>query len=53
MYLSQYCIDVRIDPRSQAEIAAMLETEFGAFQMTGWIPFSLSGAFLTALADIK
>jgi GNAT superfamily N-acetyltransferase len=46
-------IDVRIDPRSQAEIAAMLETEFGAFQMTGWIPFSLSGAPLRALAERK
>ena len=43
-------IDIRIDPSSQQEMAEFLVSEMGAFELSGWIAFSLSGESLEQLA---
>ena len=43
-------IDIRINPSTQHKLVDLLVSEFNAFEMAGWIPFSLSGAPLEQLA---
>ena len=43
-------VDIRINPMIQSELGEALCKEFQAFQLTGWIPFSLSGDALERLA---
>ena len=44
-------IDIRINKQAEMDLASLLVSRFGAVEMVGWIPFSLRGPALHALAN--
>ena len=44
-------IDIRINPTNQQQLAQRLVSETHAFELSGWIPFSLSGDALVKMAS--
>lgn len=44
-------IDIQLDPLKEIELTDLLVSKFGAIEMEGWIPFTLTGAHLSSLAN--
>ena len=44
-------IDLRVNPTIESDLAQRIVNEFGAFEMTGWIPHEISGEALLQLAS--